>query len=230
MHCGYRFVERPESEARGAVAAIIILFVGVLVTLAASSFWTPETYASNAQFFFSHLFTVLGFLACGLLALPFLGRNAVPMSLGDPCNARAVGAGLLIGAIGFGFSVAYTESLIWIFSDGAPPQSHAEAFQPSVGILWIVAALLPAFNEEWTDRGVLWLAVMKIGSPRMAIVCTALLFAFMHGLGGTFVFEFPHRFAIGLAFGFLRYRTNSLWPGIAGHALHNSLAIFLFSA
>ena len=88
-------------------------------------------------------------------------------------------------------------------------------------------AVLPALVEEWTDRGVLWLAIRPLVSERMTILATALVFAFMHGLDGSFLLGFPHRFVAGLLLGWLRARTGSLVPCILAHFLHNFLSLVL---
>jgi membrane protease YdiL (CAAX protease family) len=56
---------------------------------------------------------------------------------------------------------------------------------------------------------------------------TALLFALLHGLGGTDPFEIPHRFTGGLVLGWLRHRTASLLPCILAHLVHNLLAVIV---
>ncbi len=49
----------------------------------------------------------------------------------------------------------------------------------------------------------------------------------MHGLGGGWVLEFPHRFVSGLIFGWLRLRSGSLLPGMLAHFLHNALSLIV---
>ena len=59
-----------------------------------------------------------------------------------------------------------------------------------------------------------------------AIVLSAFFFAVAHGDPGSFAVLF----IIGLALAFLRWRTNSLWPGILLHLVNNgigALAIIL---
>ncbi len=67
----------------------------------------------------------------------------------------------------------------------------------------------------------------RIAGPGTTLFATAMLFAFMHGLNGGWLLEVPHRFLAGLGLGWLRLRTGSLWPGIFGHALLNSLAVLV---
>ena len=52
------------------------------------------------------------------------------------------------------------------------------------------------------------------------MVLSSLLFAIAHLDPGSFAVLF----IIGLALAFLRWRTNSLWPGILLHAINNGVA------
>jgi membrane protease YdiL (CAAX protease family) len=58
---------------------------------------------------------------------------------------------------------------------------------------------------------------MRVG---WAIVISSLLFAVTHADPGSFLVLF----LIGLALAFLRWHTNSIWPGIVLHTFNNSLA------
>jgi sodium transport system permease protein len=87
--------------------------------------------------------------------------------------------------------------------------------------------LYPALAEEWLNRGVLWVALERIAKPATVILCTAFAFAVMHGLNGGRYLELPHRFAGGLLLGWLRHRTGSLAPPIAGHATLNLIACLM---
>jgi membrane protease YdiL (CAAX protease family) len=65
---------------------------------------------------------------------------------------------------------------------------------------------------------------VSLASPRTAVVLAAVVFAFLHGLGGGWLLELPHRFGAGLVFGWLRWRSGSLLPAMLAHALHNGAA------
>ena len=56
-----------------------------------------------------------------------------------------------------------------------------------------------------------------------AIVLSALIFGVAHADPGSFVVLF----FIGLALAFVRWRTDSLWPGILLHMLNNGIAALL---
>lgn len=88
---------------------------------------------------------------------------------------------------------------------------------------WIGTVVFAPLVEEWICRGVAWRAAERLSRPATALVLTSVLFAFLHGLGGLWLLELPHRLVGGLAYGFLRWRSGSLWPCVLAHALHNGI-------
>ncbi len=90
---------------------------------------------------------------------------------------------------------------------------------------WVAVVVLAPLGEEWLCRGVAWRSAVTLSSPRTALLLTAILFAFLHGLGGGYLLELPHRFAMGLVAGWLRWQSGSLLPGVVVHAAHNFVAI-----
>lgn len=93
---------------------------------------------------------------------------------------------------------------------------------------WIIAVVLAPLTEEWLCRGATWPAAVALSGPRGACVLTAILFATLHGMNGAWLLELPHRFLFGLAYGWLRWRSDSLVPGILAHALHNAAVLCWF--
>ncbi|HEY4386405.1 MAG TPA: CPBP family intramembrane glutamic endopeptidase [Ktedonobacteraceae bacterium] len=86
-------------------------------------------------------------------------------------------------------------------------------------VLFISIFIAPVC-EEIFFRSFMFMGLVK-GMPReIAIVLSALIFAVAHGDVGSFIVLF----FIGLALAFLRWRTQSIWPGILLHLLNNTLA------
>lgn len=85
------------------------------------------------------------------------------------------------------------------------------------GVLVLSIAIFPAITEEIAFRGLLqhWLHVAV--RPATAIALAGALFAALHFS----LLSFPYLFACGLLFGWMRWRTGSLWPSIVAHFLHN---------
>jgi membrane protease YdiL (CAAX protease family) len=87
----------------------------------------------------------------------------------------------------------------------------------------IVIAVLPGVCEELVVRGVFLPALARsLGRGRgvwIAVLVSAALFAAIH----LDAFRFLFTFVLGVAFGFLRLRTASLWPSVLAHTGLNTL-------
>ncbi|MFT5081239.1 MAG: membrane protease YdiL (CAAX protease family) [Planctomycetota bacterium] len=230
--CGYKLIGNTQQLARSSknsVLAIAVIFVGVLVTLIVSSLLSPAEPSSHVSYIGSALAMSTGFAVFGAIGVKLLGKGALEQSFAGPCSPRDFGLGLLAGVLSLLISFAYVWALIQLFdggdSAGATDVFLEPAFVPSLFAMLLVSAVFPAVVEEWLNRGVLWVALSRITRPPVVIFCTAIVFAFMHGLNGLGPFELPHRFVGGLLLGWVRHKTGSLVPVIAGHGLLNSLAI-----
>ena len=74
--------------------------------------------------------------------------------------------------------------------------------------------------EELTFRGV-GFAVLRPFGAAVAVIGTAVAFAAVHGLVDGFV----PLLVFGLAIGFLRLKTESVYPGMLFHAFFNAAAL-----
>ncbi len=82
-------------------------------------------------------------------------------------------------------------------------------------------AILPAIFEELGFRGFLFGKLEEMTSVKMTIFLTAFIFAIIHLSIISLFWIFP----FGLLLGYLRYKYQSLWPGILIHLFHNSLIV-----
>jgi uncharacterized protein len=78
-------------------------------------------------------------------------------------------------------------------------------------------AFAPGFFEEMLFRGYIQRRLERRWGPAVAITIASLMFALMHITPQVVVFAFP----VGLWFGFIAWRTGSIWPTVAAHALVN---------
>ena len=83
----------------------------------------------------------------------------------------------------------------------------------------LVAVFVAPFCEEVFFRGFVFPGLCRSMPVGWAIILSALLFGVAHADPGSFAVLF----IIGLVLAFLRWRTNSLWPGIVLHDLNNGL-------
>lgn len=87
---------------------------------------------------------------------------------------------------------------------------------------WI--AVLPALFEEIAFRGLLLAKLQRLMGPVQAAWVTAILFGVLHfNVFGLAVFLVP----LALVAAWLTHRTQSLWPAILLHFLHNATVVTL---
>jgi membrane protease YdiL (CAAX protease family) len=91
----------------------------------------------------------------------------------------------------------------------------------SRAVLLGVVSLLPALCEELAFRGGLQSALAGRRSPARAVALSALVFAVFH----LDPIRFPGVLLLGVAFGWLAWRTGSIWPSMVAHAVNNGTAV-----
>lgn len=87
-------------------------------------------------------------------------------------------------------------------------------------LFYVTIAVLPALVEEFAFRGVI-LNILRKYSDGLAILVSGVLFGLMHG---NFT-QIPFALVVGLIFGYIAVKTNSLLPGIIIHFLNNALSV-----
>ena len=166
------------------------------------------------------LAVIIAFFLAALLAVIIsvapLGRQAVP-ALGF----RAVGwRPIVLGTLAtIALSVAVSQI-------GLDPRGMKQAVEiardPGLFVLSLLAlAGLAPLVEELLFRGILysWLAWRWGGA--VAWIASSLAFAAAHVELAHIILVLP----LGLWFGWLRWRTGSLWPSLVAHAVNNGFAI-----
>jgi membrane protease YdiL (CAAX protease family) len=135
---------------------------------------------------------------------------------------RALGLALLV-LIGI-----YVFAAVYVYATDADPSDEqglvptdwdSSRLVPFVLFLVSVAVIAPIV-EELTYRG-LGFSLLSPYGTLVAIVVTGLLFGAAHGL----VVAFPILAGFGIAVGWLRARTGSVYPGMALHGFFNALAV-----
>lgn len=91
---------------------------------------------------------------------------------------------------------------------------------PNVLLYFLTVAILPAFAEEFTFRGII-MGSLRPYSEGLAILVSSATFALMHG---NFV-QLPFTFCCGLVFAYIDIKCNSLLPSIIIHFLNNGLSV-----
>lgn len=98
--------------------------------------------------------------------------------------------------------------------------SNNVASVPEVLLYAVSTAVVPAFAEEFAFRGILMGSLRKYGDV-FAVIASSVMFGAMHGN----VVQIPFAFMLGLMFGFVDCKTNSVFPSIGIHFLNNFYAV-----
>jgi membrane protease YdiL (CAAX protease family) len=103
--------------------------------------------------------------------------------------------------------------------DASPFPGGATA---TVGLVLVIAVLvvIGPLGEEYYFRGLLF---TSLGAALPALVIQAALFAALHLIPAAF----PVLLIDGLALGWARRRSGSIWPGVLAHSVNNALALAL---
>ncbi len=107
--------------------------------------------------------------------------------------------------------------------------AEVERWRADKVLTLLVFAVVPAVVEEFFFRGFLFNAICSTTRARTAILATAALFGLFHVFtSGILTIErFLPTALMGLALGWLRWRSGSVFPGMLLHALHNGLLLSL---
>jgi len=191
---------------------MIGIFLATLPALLAPAVWLvgdSGMLPMLAVFFSSSL------VALALATAP-LGRQALPALGFRPAGYWPV----LLGTVGaLVVSVTVTQF-------GIDPQGVREAikiarepaqFAASFAIMAILAPLV----EEVVFRGLLYGWIAGRWGTVAAWLVSSILFAAAHVEPAHAILVLP----LGLLFGWLRRRTDSLWPSLVAHAVNNGVAI-----
>ncbi len=88
--------------------------------------------------------------------------------------------------------------------------------------VFIIMCLFPGIFEEFAFRGYIMNRLEKVGTSKEALIIQAAMFSVLHLLPHVFI----SHFIIGLILGFIRIRSQSIYPGIFIHVVWNSIIIF----
>lgn len=157
-----------------------------------------------------------------LVATAWLGNGPV-VDLGLRLRAPDWKWGVLGGLVAIAVAITVGGITTLIFGEFTSAAGdlieELRAFGPVVLIVMAVLIVIGApVVEELAFRGMLFAALTKRGvRPEWVIVITAGLFSLFH----LEPVRIPLLFALGLVFGYLRWKTRSLGAPIIAHALNN---------
>jgi len=159
------------------------------------------------------------------VVLGFVARywsDLAPLLVVRMPSARATALTLLTSVV---FFLVLETAFGVMESQGIPFGSVSADYLDSGWPVWAVyvaVAIAPPFYEELAFRGVLQSALARFVGVREALLLQAALFSVLHLAPIIFLTHF----AMGLAFGWIRDKTQSLYPAFVIHALWNGWVVW----
>ena len=215
----------PESRVTTRKLVAWLLLVGALALLSYSA--RAAGTKPSRDVLYKYSFAIGGLIEYAILLGIVLaiarGLSRETLGLKRPRSWERA-AGLMLGLL---VLVIIAEQVLEPFLHAAREQGleptrweskHAVAFALNAVVVVVVAPVV----EELTFRG-LGFAVLLPYGPAVAVIGTAVAFAAVHGL----VEGFVPLLLFALAIGFLRLRTESIYPGMIFHGCFNAAALAL---
>jgi membrane protease YdiL (CAAX protease family) len=200
------------NESRPIGGRQILLFLVALPLLGVPAVWLlpDRTMIGLIGLFFG-----VGLLAVAVAVAP-LGSAALPALGFRAASWRLVLLGTLATA-----AVSIAVSQIGLEPQGVK-QAMKIAQDPAALVvgLALLAGLAPLV-EELVFRGLLYGWLAGRWGPGIAVIGSSLAFAAAHVELAHVILVLP----LGLVFGWLRWRSGSLWPSLVAHMANNGLAV-----
>jgi membrane protease YdiL (CAAX protease family) len=160
-------------------------------------------------------FFAIGFLAVVVAVAP-LGQAAIPALGLRPANWKYI----VFGALGtMALSVAVSQF-------GLQPEGMKQVFEivrdlHQLALSLLLLAVLAPLVEELIFRGLLYGWLAGRWGRNVGWIVSSIAFAAAHTEPAHIILVFP----LGLLFGWLRQRTDSLLPSLVAHIANNGLAL-----
>lgn len=215
-------VEAPRT-GRGAAPVAVAGWVAIATLQVLAAF--ALTGDASGEPIYTYGLAFSGAVIYGLLI-------AVSLLIASRVEGRTSGVGLcrpagrwILGAVAVALAgVAIATALDPLLNAGDAQGLLPEEWRPERAAPFVLNALvivvLGPVTEELFYRGVGIAALGFLGAFG-AVAGTALLWSFAHGL----VAAVPPLLVFGLALGWLRQRSQSVWPAAAAHSLYNAVGL-----
>ena len=203
----------------GAVVFGVILEAMKLIL--PSTLWSSQTLAYLLTMFTPLLII---FVASGSAYRKSPVTGALPVSINAPdfgrFNPFAFFAVISVTTLSFVVVIEPLTALIPM-SDTFRNVFEAAFINSSLPDMVISACILAPLCEEFLCRGIILRGILVTSaSPRKAILWSAFIFAFIH----LNPWQAVPAFLLGILFGWIYWRTGSLWTTIFLHCLNNSVS------
>jgi len=137
-----------------------------------------------------------------------------------------LGIPIVVTIIDFVLTIVYGIAWIGIFGEPSTNTDLGTNWESStvdIALLFLSVAIVTPIVEELMFRGYILDAINRKHSDWTAIIWSSILFGLIH----IDPFVVGQAFMGGIIYGWIRVRTGSLLPSIAGHMMWNMLALML---
>lgn len=206
---------------RGLFSAIALYFVFLGSNFAAGIFaYVVHGEGDDAEVLST--FISVGMNTTIVLAWLVAWRNEVRPALVKLGSGKWYFCAVAMGCVTFVIAHAAVTGLVRLLE--AESVVYSDSFV-ALGYGWwpviLVVSVYAAIVEELAFRGVIYSALQRVLDTKEVILVSSLMFMVIH----LAVPSFPHLLLIGLALGFLRWRSGSIYPCMLLHFTHNSLTL-----
>lgn len=207
----------PISNLPGFKQALLLIGIYVLASLAIS----PLLIAGgNYSPLFKQWSMLIGYVIPFSIVI-YIGQRwwAVP-------HFETNKVSLIVYAISIPLIIAMAIIMEAIISLIPMPNYIRELFEQMIQldmVGYITLGIAAPILEELVFRGIVLKKFLEKYNPYRAIIYSALIF----GIGHLNPWQFIAAFTIGIAIGWLYWKTRSIWPGIFIHFVNNSFSFYL---
>jgi uncharacterized protein len=203
----------PSKSALGFFLALMVLYVGLGGT--AQGFW-PAAGLIWTELFVFLLPSIIAASGSNLLPSRFLLLARRP-SARQVFLGAATGLALFLAASGIMSLTTLLVPRAWVETFDVTHLFQG-SFREQLAMA-LIASLLAPLAEEVAFRGYVLSALRTHLRPGAAIAASSVLFAAMH----LDPVRLPAVLFLGAVLGWLAWRSGSLWPAVAAHAVNNGL-------
>ncbi len=222
------FEKKRISKSSNGLGFFVFTYFAMMVAL---QFFIEILYAPKqtnmTALYFQIIFSSVGSAFIAGLFYLLLSQNKLAITI----KTEKVKTHILFPFIFIGMAIAMVanyaasivESNLSIFGLENTASTSIPANSVTEIIFYIIAvAIVPAFAEEFAFRGIFMGVLRKYGDT-FAIITSSVVFGAMHGNITQIIFAF----ILGLIFGYIDCKTNSIIPSIVVHFINNFYAVLL---
>ncbi len=210
--------------------AVLVLAITFLFLIIVSGFFSESIAAGRKEGFLAEVFVIIP-------ALLFVHKKGYSIKKVFRLNNVSTKIILLSLLIGMSFIILSEEfeRIIRIFFPLPEVISELEFKMNElfkldstydVILLFISGVLMAGFFEEMLFRGFLLYSLEKQMDITKAVLITALVFAFVHYIWIIWPWYMVHILFFGTILGVLSWKSNSIYPAVSVHILHNIISIY----